>query len=186
MASDMELEAESSALLLIDVQERLASSMPETRMLAMARAARILFGAARELSVQALYSEQYPKGLGPTLPDIAREFAGAERLEKLEFSAAAVVAPALKPSVKSVVLLGMEAHVCVCLTARDLAAQGLIVHVAADGVASRRDDHRELGLGLCARAGAIISSSETIVFDWMKRAGSDVFRRISALVRPLT
>jgi nicotinamidase-related amidase len=194
----LELSPEHSAVLVVDVQERLAQAMPEPRLAALTRSARILLGAARELSVLALYTEQYPKGLGPTLPEVAAELAStkATRFEKLDFSAHGAVgqsAPGAAAanttvgetlaSTRSVVLLGMEAHVCVYLTARDLCERGFAVHVVADGVASRRDDHREVGLELCRRAGATITTSETVVFDWMVRAGGDTFKRISALVR---
>ena len=182
--SYLTLTPEHSAVLLVDVQERLASAMPEPRMADLRRAARILLGAARELSVLALYSEQYPKGLGPTLPEVAAELdaAGAVRFEKLEFSAYNQVGASLA-NARSVVLLGMETHVCVYLTARDLCERGFAVHVVMDGVASRRDDHRDAGLELCRRAGACITSSETVVFDWMQRAGGDTFKKISSLVR---
>ena len=118
-AAAMNLTPEHSAVLVVDVQERLAGAMPEPRMADLRRAARVLLGAARELSVLSLYSEQYPKGLGPTLPDVAAELgaAGSVRFEKLEFSAYNVVGESLANS-KCVVLLGMETHVCVYLTSR--------------------------------------------------------------------
>ena len=173
-ASYLKLTPEHSAVLVVDVQERLAGAMPEPRMTDLRRAARVLLGAARELSVLSLYSEQYPKGLGPTLPDVSAELTatGAVRFEKLEFSAYGAVVEALA-NTKSVVLLGMETHVCVYLTARDLCERGFAVHVVADGVASRRDDHREAGLELCRRAGACVTTSETVVFDWMGRAAQE-------------
>ena len=77
----------------------------------------------------------------------------------------------------------MEAHVCVFQTARDLARRGLTVHVAADGVASRRDDHRDAGLSLCERAGAVVTTTETVVFDWLERAGSEQFKLLSKVIR---
>src|SRR5688572_16373853 len=139
-SSYLTLTPEHSALLVVDVQERLAGAMPEARMTALCRAARILLGAARELSVLTLYSEQYPKGLGSTLPDVRAELeaSSARRFEKLEFSAYGQVGETLA-STRSVVLLGMETHVCVYLTARDLCQRGFAVHVVADGVSSRRD-----------------------------------------------
>jgi nicotinamidase-related amidase len=81
------------------------------------------------------------------------------------------------------VLIGMEAHVCVYQTARDLVERGYAVHVPIDGVVSRRDDHRETGIALCERAGAVRTTTETVVFDWLGRAGTDVFRQISKLIR---
>lgn len=177
-----------SAVVLVDVQERLASAMPPLQLTELQRAATILIEAARVLGVPVLATEQYPKGLGPTIPalDQLLSRAGAPRFEKLAFSA--VDAPeftaALERSdARSVVLIGMEAHVCVYQTARDLTQRGYEVHVPIDGVASRRDDHRQVGIALCERAGAIRTVAECVVFDWLQRAGSDAFKEISKLVR---
>ena len=77
----------------------------------------------------------------------------------------------------------METHVCVYQTVRDLVGRGLDVHVPIDGVASRRDDHSETGLALCRAAGATITTTETIVFDWLRRASGDAFKSLSKLIR---
>ncbi|MFO0658988.1 MAG: isochorismatase family protein [Polyangiaceae bacterium] len=107
-------------------------------------------------------------------------------VEKTTFSA--VDAPAFSKALfalspKQVIVVGMETHICVFQTARDLAAAGIEVHVPFDGVASRRDDHREVGLRLCERAGALRTTSETVAFDWLVRAGTDPFRAVSKAVR---
>jgi nicotinamidase-related amidase len=182
------LDAETCAVLVVDVQERLAQAMPEPRMKDLLRSARILIEGARELGAPVLATEQYPRGLGPTIAAVAEllDAAGARRFEKVAFSAwgADGFQAALRASeARSVVLIGMEAHVCVFQTARDLAASGYSVHVAVDGAVSRRDDHREIGLELCQKSGAVLTTSETVLFDWLGAAGSDVFRRLSALVK---
>jgi nicotinamidase-related amidase len=185
--SPLRLATDEVAVLIVDVQERLVRAMPEPRVADVQRCARILLGAARELQLPVLYSEQYPKGLGPTQPELLRELesSGAERFEKLDFSACSdELARSLKSRGRSrVVVMGMEAHVCVYLTTRQLQASGFLVHVPIDGVASRRDDHRQTGLDLCQRAGAVLTTAETVVFDWMTRAGTEQFKKISALVR---
>lgn len=79
--------------------------------------------------------------------------------------------------------MGMETHVCVYQTVRELAARGTDVHVVIDGVASRRDDHRAAGIELCRAAGATITTMETVVFDWLGRAGSAEFKKLSKLIR---
>ena len=188
MPSAFELDPKTSALVVIDVQERLARSMPPERLTAVERSARILIGAARELGAPVIYTEQYPKGLGATLPALASELeaCSARRFEKLAFSACgdeAFEAALGELGARSVVLVGMETHVCVWLTARDLLSSGYSVHVPLDGVASRRDDHRDVGLSLCRSAGATVTTSETVAFDWLKRAGSDSFKKVSQLVR---
>jgi nicotinamidase-related amidase len=176
------------AVLVVDVQERLASAMPAGQMAELGRAATVLLEASRLLGARAIYTEQYPAGLGPTLPPIAEALtrAGATRVEKVDFSAcdepafarawSAVGAP-------TAIVLGMETHVCVYQTVRELAARGVDVHVLLDGVASRRDDHRATGLDLCRAAGATVTTMETVVFDWLRRAGSAEFKQLSKLIR---
>ena len=72
----------------------------------------------------------------------------------------------------------METHVCVFQTARELVRRGFVAHVVADAVASRQEENRAIGLGLCERAGAVVTATETVVFDWLERAGTDTFRAI--------
>lgn len=182
------IEPAESAVVVVDVQEKLAAAMPEPQLAALTRATTVLIEAAMRLGTRVLATEQYPKGLGPTLAPIAEKLAqaGAPILPKMEFSACE--APGFEgvwnehpPRVAIVV--GMEAHVCVYQTARDLAARGMLVQVPLDGVASRRDDHRLAGLDLCRAAGATITTMETVVFDWLRVAGTDDFRHLSKLIR---
>lgn len=179
---------QKTAILIVDVQERLAAAMPRERVADAVRAARILVEGGQLLGAHSLFTEQYPKGLGATLADVASvlERASAHRFEKLHFSAFDV--PSLKAAlgelkVQDVVVLGMETHVCVFQSVRDLALAGYTVRVPVDGVVSRRDDHREVGLALCERAGALLTTAETLVFDWLVHAQAPEFKAISALVR---
>jgi nicotinamidase-related amidase len=182
------LNPKECAVLVVDVQERLAAAMPPAQLTDLTRAATVLIEAASLLGARVLATEQYPSGLGPTIGPIAErlERAGVPRIEKLDFSAcdepAFERAFAEKPA-RAVIVTGMEAHVCVFQTVRELAARGLDVYVPIDGVASRRDDHRAAGIELCRAAGATTTTMETIVFDWLKRAGSDEFKRLSKLLR---
>jgi nicotinamidase-related amidase len=84
---------------------------------------------------------------------------------------------------KAVIVVGMEAHVCVYQTVRDLANRGFEVHVPIDAVISRREEDRATGIALCERSGAVPTTTETVVFDWLQRAGTETFRAISRLVR---
>ncbi len=177
------LDPRQTAVVVVDVQERLAAAMPGALLRDVLRACRILCEAARLLGAPVLYTEQYPKGLGATVPELAGllEGAGAHRFEKSEFSAcdAAGFAAALEASgARAAVVVGMEAHVCVYQTVRDLVARGLEVHVPIDGVASRRDDHRAAGVTLCERAGAIETTTESVAFDWLRRAGTEEFKQL--------
>ena len=177
-----------SLVAVIDVQERLAAAMPPDRMAEVARKIGVLVAAAEILGVSVLATEQYPKGLGPTIEPLGRKLQeiGAPCVEKTAFSAVDVtdfqkrleeVAPA------TVIVVGMEAHVCVYQTVRDLVARGFAVQVPIDAVVSRHDDDRTTGIALCERAGAVPTTTEAVVFDWLGRAGTDAFRTISKLVR---
>ena len=81
------------------------------------------------------------------------------------------------------IVIGMETHVCVFQTVRDLCGRGVRVDVPIDGVCSRREDHRQTGLELCARAGAVRTTAETVLFDWMVQSGTDTFKKLAKLVR---
>lgn len=179
---------EKTLLLVVDVQERLAAAMPGPTMDRLVANASILLDAARLLGVRVMASEQYPKGLGPMVAAIGAKLSivGAAPIEKLHFDACseprfALALATLAP--RAVVVVGMEAHVCVFQTARELVRRGYATYVVADAVASRTEENRRLGLAMCERAGAYVAPTETIVFDWLGRAGSDAFKAVSKLVR---
>jgi nicotinamidase-related amidase len=138
--------------------------------------------------VKVLASEQYPKGLGPTLAPIAEKVSacGATPMAKTSFDACSdpAIARALAElDPKAVVIVRMESHVCVFQTARELVKRGYATHVVADAVTSRKEENRRLGLDLAARAGAIITTTETVAFDLLGEAGTDAFKVVSKLVR---
>lgn len=152
------------------------------------QSARVLLEAARRLGVPVLASEQYPKGLGPTIAPIADELRkmGVQPIDKTSFDACGE--PRLARAIaerapRAIVIAGIETHICVYQTAREIARRGIDAYVAADAVASRREENRALGLALCERAGAIVAPTETIAFDWLGRAGTEEFKAISKLVR---
>ncbi len=183
---DLRLDPARAALLVVDVQERLWSAMPPDERERVQRNLLILLELAHRLAIPVVASEQYPKGLGATVPDIAAALAGARRFEKMEFSC--VASPAFAPIRAALgrtqwVVAGMESHVCVDQTVRDLAASGATVHVPADAVISRTPANRAVGLDLAARAGAVVTSTEALVFDALHVAGTDDFRALSRLVK---
>jgi nicotinamidase-related amidase len=172
----------------IDIQEGLAPAMAPSRMADVVRGVPILLTAAKLLGAPVLATEQYPKGLKSTIAPVLEKLddLGVTRIEKTTFSAAEVPefqTQLVKLAPTSVVVVGMETHVCVYQTVRDLRRQGFEVFVPVDAVASRRDEDRAIGLALAERAGAVATSVETIVFDWLGRAGTEEFRAISKLVR---
>jgi nicotinamidase-related amidase len=182
------LDPAHTLLVVVDVQEKLAAVMPQPAMERLRAGALILLEAARLLGVTVVASEQYPKGLGPTIAPIAdrlREM-GVEPVAKSTFDALGeprIAAAVSARAARAAVVVGMETHICVFQTVRELARRGLEVHVPSDAVASRREENRAVGLGLCERAGAVITSAEAVAFDWLGRAGTDEVRAISKLVR---
>jgi nicotinamidase-related amidase len=186
-ASPLRLLREQAIVLCVDVQERLSSAIPEELLSRLRKNAAILLRGAAALQVPVLVSEQYKKGLGDTLPDLVEALpAGSRRFEKLEFSAwaAAPVAQAIVDSGRSqLIVFGMETHICVFQTVRDLCHRGYTVHVPHDAVASRDPENMRLGLVLAERAGATVTAVETVLFDLLHRAGTPEFKAISALVK---
>lgn len=178
----------TTAIVIIDVQDKLAPTMPDAQMTALRRAARILLGAAAELGAPVLCTEQYPQGLGGTEPEIGAQLEAMDVAPIAKNTFSCCNDPGFLDAFKATgadaaVVIGMEAHICVFQTVRDLCGRGLRIDVAVDGVASRRDDHREVGLGLCEKAGANLTTAETVLFDWMVQSGTDTFRKLSRLVR---
>ena len=182
----LNLTCENSVVVLIDWQERLIGPMdPELHKANLAKAL-ILLRSAAAAGVPVLATEQYPQGLGPTLEVLREAVPGFQPIEKRDFSCCAVqaFAAALEETGRShVVLVGMEAHVCVYQTARDLVGEGYVVHVPADAVLSRRKADFRAAIGLYERLGAISTSVETVVFDWVGRAQGPLFKTVSSLVR---
>ncbi len=177
-----------SVLLVVDVQERLAPAMPKDALDRLVKNAQLLLDAAGELGVRVVVSEQYPKGLGPTIAPIADRLKnkGIVAIEKMAFDAIGeprVLAEIEKGSPESVVVVGMEAHVCVFQTVRSLVAHGFATYVVSDAVSSRTEENRALGLRLCERAGGIVTPAETVVFDWLERAGTPEFKTVSRLLK---
>jgi nicotinamidase-related amidase len=186
-ADTLKLHRERTALLVIDLQERLAAAMDPQGLARVRRNTVILLEAARVLGLPVLVTEQYPKGIGPTLPDIAAAFPEGQVVhEKVCFSCADAAAfmQALRETGRDQVLLtGMETHVCVFQTARDLARAGLTPFVVQDAVLSRTAENQALGLRLMAAAGATRTGTETATFDLLGQAGTPEFKALAPLVK---
>jgi nicotinamidase-related amidase len=182
------LEPHTTAIFVVDVQEKLAAAMPPETIATLVKNTGILLETAKVLGVRVLASEQYPKGLGPTVLAVAKTLGelGVTPLPKMTFDACSdlAIARALSEiAPKAVVVVGMESHVCVFQTARELVKRGYATYVVTDAVASRREDNRVLGLSLCERAGAVLTGTETVAFDLLERAGTEAFKAVSKLVR---
>lgn len=180
----MLVQAEKSAFLLVDVQERLLPAMAEGA--AVVERAAILLQAAAALGVPVLASEQYPQGLGPTVPALKALLPADADMAKLHFSCAAdpQIAGRLKALARpQVVLAGIEAHVCVLQTALGLQAQGYAPFVVADATSSRAIANRDAGLARMREAGVGIVTTEMVVFEWLGQAGTPAFKTLSKLIR---
>jgi nicotinamidase-related amidase len=178
----MRLFPATSLVCVIDVQERLLAVIPEAERL-VARVAR-LAAAAQILGVRRLLTEQYPKGLGATAPRLRPLLPPAE--EKLSFSCAGCpgfdAAAAAGSGVSAIVVCGLETHVCVSQTVLDLLATGMTVFVAVDAVASRHRIDHDVALRRLEGAGAILTTTEAILFEWCRSADHPAFREIRTLV----
>lgn len=173
-----------AALVVVDVQERLLPAIFEKERVVQ-NAVRLVKGAAI-LGVPVLATEQYRKGLGPTVAEVAAAIPGFAPIEKLAFSArgAAGFTSALRATNASdAILCGIEAHVCVCQTCLDLLADGFRVVVVADAVSSRTPENYRFGLDRMRAAGAVIVSTEMLLFELLEQAGTDEFKQILALVK---
>jgi nicotinamidase-related amidase len=182
MAHPTQMSAADTALLVIDVQERLMTKILGADTLV--RNIAFLIDGAHLLHMPVLATEQYPKGLGPTLPELAKRL--PQRPDKVAFSCCAV--PAVTDTLHrearpKVVLAGIETHVCVLQTALDLLAQDFRVYIPTDAVASRYPLDQDMALRRLERAGAILTTSETAVFEWVGGAGHPQFKQVSALVQ---
>ncbi len=176
------LSAESSLLLVIDLQEKLLPAMRNAGLL-LDRIERLLDGAAL-FDVSIVGTEQYPRGLGGTVPAIAAKL--GTPFEKLAFSgcgATGLSAELARRGRLQIVVCGIETHVCVQQTALDLIAAGYDVQVPVDALSSRRElDHR-IALDRMDRCGATMTTVEAVLFEWCGAAGTDRFKQLSAIVR---
>ncbi len=182
---NLKLDRSKAAVLVVDIQSRLTPAMPPEALASVVKYTRALVGAAKELGLPVLATEQYPKGLGNLIPEV-RDVLPSPPMEKVHFSCGAdpAIAAALeKTGRRQVVVCGMETHVCVFQTVRDLVAAGYEVHVCADAVSSRTDEHRRVGIDLCRQAGGIVTTAETAIFDLLHQAGTPEFKKVAPLVK---
>lgn len=178
--SSPRLNPERATLVVVDVQEGFRKAIEGFEHLAAATST-MLRGAA-VLGVPVVITEQYPRGLGPTVPEVAEELPeGVEPIAKTVFSAAAADGFDLRGRDQAI-LCGIEAHVCVNQTVLDLLAAGIEVHVVRDAVGSRTAENRELGLAKAERAGAWQTSVETALFELLGEAGGEDFKAVQGLV----
>lgn len=177
------LDRDKAILLVIDIQERLVPAMKYGGKVI--KNTNILITIAKTLGIPIMVTEQYSKGLGKTVPEVAGYLDGANTYEKITFSGCTteVISALNQIGRKKVIITGMETHVCVFQTVRDLLGLGYQVFVAMDAVCSRSKENYQNALSLMATMGAVITNTETVFFDLMKEAGTPQFKELSRLIK---
>lgn len=177
------LNREDTVLFVIDIQERLAPVMKYKDQVINNN--KILLAAAKEMNFPVIATEQYPKGLGRTVPELIDSIDEEKIYAKNSFTAYTdEVEESLKSlGKKKVLLTGMETHVCVFQTARDLISAGYEVYLVKDAVASRTKDNYLNALELIKSLGAVITNTETVVFDLLKVSGTPEFKIMSKMIK---
>lgn len=180
---NFELNQDDSALLIIDFQEKLMRVMPDRERVY--KSAKLLLATAKQLNIPVIITEQYPAGLGHTVEDIKGNLCEHCCVEKNSFSActAELNEVVQNNNRKNIIVLGSETHICVFQTTRGLIRMGYNVFVVRDGVCSRTQENYENGLDLMNKLGAVITNTETVIFDLLKKSGTPEFKAISPLLK---
>lgn len=176
---------EQSQLIVIDMQARLSGAMPPEAMQQAIKHCGILVQAANLLNVPVIVTEQYPQGLGETLPEIKQHLGAIKPIEKTAFSAASVPKfnQQLHRDQSQLILTGMESHICVLQTALDLIKANKQVFIVEDAVISRNANNKSNAIARMRDAGCIITNTESLVFEWLGNAQHSAFKVISQLIR---
>lgn len=178
------LERDDAVLLIIDIQDKLAPAMTDSARV-IGQSAALLQGAVL-MDLPVFVTEQYPRGLGKTVEQINQHLpTDAVISEKISFDACTekIRQSLITSGRNQVIIAGMETHVCVYQTVRSLLNEGYEVFLAADAVSSRRQDNRENAIESMRQMGAVISNTETLLFDLLREAGTPLFKQISALIK---
>lgn len=179
----MRILAENTSCLVIDYQERLLPAMANKEEL-LANSVKLLTG-LRILGIPMTITGQYTKGLGLNVPEIFEAVGTEEYIDKITFSSyeAEEVQKSLGENVKNVILCGIESHVCVLQTAIDLKAAGYQPVLVVDCISSRKEKDMEIALLRAQQEGVLLTTSEAILFELTRAAGTDTFKQISKLVK---
>jgi nicotinamidase-related amidase len=175
------LEAEQCALIVVDMQEKLLPPIWEKERLV--KNIQLLIRLAGILKIPALLTTQYAKGLGNTVPAVAEMLPNTQAIDKLMFScfgsdAFCSMLKRLPGQRTTVLLCGMEAHICVMQTALGALREGYLVHVASDAVSSRTQMNWQIGLDRMRAAGTILSSTEMMLYELMRSSGAPAFKEL--------
>lgn len=177
------LQRDDTLLMVIDIQEKLVPAMKlGDKVIGNTN---ILISISRALEIPIVITEQYPKGLGLTVSALKNNLEQIPIYQKVSFTAYTdeVKVKLAELGRRKIIITGMETHVCVFQTVRDLLKEGFQVFLAQDAVCSRTKDNYLNGLSLMSSMGAVITNTETIFFDLMKKAGTPLFKELSRLIK---
>lgn len=178
------LKAEDVGLLIIDIQERLAASMKHKDQV-VANCLHLV-ETAKLLKIPILLTEQYPKGLGPTLSEVQEVLPDYAPFEKLSFDCcreSGFLEKVAATGRKKWLITGMEAHICVLQTSLGLMQAGYTVQVVQDGICSRSKNNFKTGTAFMDRAGAVLTCTEIVLFQLLQKAGTEPFKIISKRIK---
>ena len=185
MSTPMLLAQDETVLSVVDIQEKLMAVMEE-REKVIASASQLIL-AARKLGVPVIITEQYRKGLGPSVPEVVKALGDSyQPIEKVSFGCMgepAYVERLNEIGRKQILLCGVETHVCVLQTCMMLLANGYSVHVAADAVCSRNAEHKAIALAQMRQAGAVVTCVEAAIFQLLGKAGTPEFKEILRILK---
>ncbi len=179
------LEADKAVLVVIDIQERLVTAMPQDVYTRMRETVAMLVNGAGLLGIPVVTTEQYPQGIGHTVPELAEACKGTV-VEKVSFGCCGepdFMAALKKLGRTQVILTGMETHVCVYQTALGLLEDGYHVHLVRDAICSRSKADFQVGVANAAQAGAVVTTAETALFQMMQTSTHAQFRAVSKLIK---
>lgn len=176
----MRIEAKDAVAVVVDYQERLMPVMYEKEKLLKNTA--ILLKGLKELDIPIVVTQQYTKGLGPTVKEIEDVLGEYEPLEKITFSSFDTVKESIQGK-KFVIVCGIEAHICVLQTLIDLKENGYVPVLVEDCLSSRTLHNKQIALERAKQEGVILTTYESILFELLEKAGTDTFKKIQALIK---
>ena len=175
-----------SQLLVIDIQERLATAMPDEVLEKVVANTQVLLTAANDLDIPIIHSEQYPKGLGNTVTAIAEHFPEGSSVTKTTFSCSDaegfndLVATQKR---QQIIITGMESHVCVLQTTLQLQQKGYTVFIVEDAICSREKFNHKNALKRLRQSGVVVTNVESVLFEWLRDASHPQFKKLSTLIK---
>ncbi len=176
----MRINAQDTIAIMVDYQERLIPAMREGS--AVVTSARKLVEGLDVLGIPVYFTQQYTKGLGETVPELKEVIANTSYIEKIEFSAYSEIKSLLQDK-KYVILGGVEAHICVLQTLIDLKEQGYTPILVTDCIDSRKQLDYTIALERAKQEGAILTTYESILFELLQKAGTDISKKIQKIIK---